>query len=129
MLPLVDVIDEYGVCIVWASMSQLSTEATAEVTVSTAHGARVREWPRMRLAGTFPNQSIQKRRSDTLSWRDRSRGDPARIGRGTRARHQLDLGGLSWINRHPDGNPCKAGAGDGLFRDPYRRWPHRRDLA
>ncbi|HZE01332.1 MAG TPA: hypothetical protein VE155_06155 [Pseudonocardiaceae bacterium] len=23
----------------------------------------------------------------------------------TRARHRLDLGGLSWINWHPDGNP------------------------
>jgi hypothetical protein len=26
----------------------------------------------------------------------------------TRAQHHLDLGGLSWIHRHPDGNPAAA---------------------
>jgi ATP-dependent exoDNAse (exonuclease V) beta subunit len=28
----------------------------------------------------------------------------------TRARHRLDLGGLSWINRHPEGNPNRIPA-------------------
>lgn len=105
---LVDVIDDHGVDVVLHTLSQLSDEASAEVTVSTVHKAKGREWSCVRIADDFPEPHDEENCDPT--------GEPlpgpidpgdARLAyvAVTRARHRLDLGGLSWVNRHPDGNP------------------------
>ncbi|MFI5615393.1 3'-5' exonuclease [Amycolatopsis sp. NPDC051903] len=112
LLPFVEVIDEHGVDVDLETLSRLTTEAHAEVTVSTAHAAKGREWSAVRIADDFPEPVDPE--NTTLD------GDPipaeiepaeARLAyvAVTRARHRLDLGGLSWINQHPDGNSTDPG--------------------
>lgn len=111
LLPLVDVIDEHGVDVVLDTLSKLSDEASAEVTVSTVHKAKGREWSSVRIADDFPEPE------DPDNVDAEGHPLPGKIDPGearlayvavTRAQHRLDLGGLSWINRHPDGNPDRS---------------------
>jgi AAA domain/UvrD-like helicase C-terminal domain len=50
---LVRLLDEYGIAIVIDALEGQSPEAAADVVVSTAHKAKGREWPTVRLAGDF----------------------------------------------------------------------------
>ena len=106
--PLVDLVDQHGVDPILAAVDQLTDEDHAQVTVSTAHKAKGREWPSVRIAGDFqpPRDSDQQDES----------GHPipgpiddaeARLAyvAVTRTRSRLDLGGLAWVDHHPDGNP------------------------
>lgn len=108
LLPLVEVIDEHGVDVVLDTLGHLSDEASAEVTVSTVHKAKGREWSSVRIAGDFP----EPQDPDNCDPEGEPLPGPIDPGEArlayvaiTRAQHRLDLGGLSWINRHPDGNP------------------------
>ncbi|AZQ40161.1 DNA helicase [Streptomyces cyaneochromogenes] len=102
--PFVDLIDTHGPDAILTAVDQLTDEQHADVTVSTAHTAKGREWPTVKIADDFPppkdtdqhdaqGQPIPEPISDT----------DARLAyvAVTRARHHLDLGGLSWINTHP----------------------------
>lgn len=51
--PLVDLVDTHGTSIILRAIDQLDDERTAEVAVSTAHKAKGREWPRVRIADDF----------------------------------------------------------------------------
>ncbi|MEU7593541.1 UvrD-helicase domain-containing protein [Streptomyces sp. NPDC039022] len=106
--PLVELVDEHGTEAVLQALDRLSEEEAAEVTVSTAHRAKGREWPTVRIADDFTGP-------DDLDERD-EHGEPlpgpvdlaeARLAyvAVTRARTRLDIGGLSWINSHPAGDP------------------------
>ena len=86
-------------------------ETDTDTTVSTIHKAKGREWSTVRIANDFPEPADPDRTDGN--------GDPlpapidpaeARLAyvAVTRAQHHLDLGGLSWIHRHPDGNPAAA---------------------
>ncbi|WP_078865954.1 UvrD-helicase domain-containing protein [Streptomyces sp. NRRL S-1448] len=108
LLPLVELVDEHGTDAVLQALDRLSPEDSAEVTVSTAHRAKGREWPSVRIADDFTGP-------DDLDECDET-GQPlpgpidvdeARLAyvAVTRARSQLDIGGLSWINGHPAGDP------------------------
>jgi hypothetical protein len=106
--PLVDLVDEHGVDAILDTVSRLSDERAAEITVSTAHKAKGREWPSVRIAEDF----VEPEDPDNLDSSGRPRPGPITQDEAhlayvavTRARHRLDLGGLSWINRHPQGNP------------------------
>jgi hypothetical protein len=110
LLPFVDVIDEHGVDVVLQTLSQLSAETAAEVTVSTAHSAKGREWSTVRIGGDFPEPTGPE--NVDLSGNPlpgKIEPEEARLAyvAVTRAQHQLDLGGLSWINQHPDGDPLR----------------------
>ncbi|MGW0314043.1 3'-5' exonuclease [Streptomyces flavidovirens] len=106
--PFVDLIDRHGTDAVLAAVDQLAPETHAQVTISTAHRAKGREWPNVRIADDFtPPKDTSKQDAN---------GDPipgpiddaeARLAyvAVTRTRDCLDLGGLSWIDRHPDGHP------------------------
>ncbi|MFD4944672.1 UvrD-helicase domain-containing protein [Streptomyces sp. NPDC058409] len=107
--PLVDLVDTHGTSIILRAIDQLDDERTAEVTVSTAHKAKGREWPRVRIADDF----IPPPDSDEHD--DKGQPLPGPIDDGearlayvavTRARHRLDIGGLAWIDHHPDGRPA-----------------------
>ncbi|MCZ4607719.1 UvrD-helicase domain-containing protein [Streptomyces sp. Lzd4kr] len=106
--PFVDLVDTHGPDAILAAVGQLADEAQADVTVSTAHTAKGREWPTVKIGDDFPapkdtddrdaqGQPIPGPVSDT----------DARLAyvAVTRAREHLDLGGLSWINTHPTSSP------------------------
>ncbi|MGX5207118.1 3'-5' exonuclease [Streptomyces violaceus] len=103
--PLVGLVDTHGADAVLAAVAHLAPEDQSEVTVSTAHKAKGREWAQVRIAGDFTPPSD---------------GPPHDTGQGTarriddkeaclayvavtRTRRRLDIGGLSWINEHPEG--------------------------
>jgi superfamily I DNA/RNA helicase len=104
--PLVDLVDRHGTDAILAAIARLDDETNAQVTVSTAHKAKGREWPRVRIAGDFPPPK------DTDQQDDNGRPIPGPVDDAearlayvavTRARHRLDREGLSWIDDHPDG--------------------------
>ncbi|MFF2510188.1 ATP-binding domain-containing protein [Streptomyces sp. NPDC058086] len=85
-------------------MDRPGPETSADITVSTVHKAKGRAWPAVRIGEDFTQPA------------EGELGRPGRISRSearlayvavTRARHQLDIGGLSWINEHPQGKPGK----------------------
>jgi superfamily I DNA/RNA helicase len=88
-----------------AAVDELTDESTADVTVSTAHKAKGREWPAVKIADDFP----EPKGTDQHDSQGRPIPEPvsdtdARLAyvAVTRARSRLDLGGLSWIDSHPD---------------------------
>ncbi|NEC91738.1 UvrD-helicase domain-containing protein [Streptomyces sp. SID12501] len=80
----------------------------ATVTVSAVHRAEGREWATVEIADDFTPSDDSD--GNDVNGRplpgpiDDAEAPVAYIAV-TRARHRLDLGGLSWI-RHPGGNPC-----------------------
>ncbi|MFF4603496.1 3'-5' exonuclease [Streptomyces sp. NPDC001339] len=89
-----------------AAVNHLTHEDQAQVTVSTAHKAKGREWPSARIASGFPPPRDSDQQDDS--------GQPipgpiddaeARLAyvAVTRTRNRLDIGGLAWIDQHPDG--------------------------
>jgi hypothetical protein len=109
--PLVDVVDDHGVEVILDTLEQLCPERDAEVTVSTIHKSKGREWTSVRIADDFPEPEDP----DHVDINGKPLPVPIDPGEArlayvavTRARHHLDLGGLSWITRHPDGNPTAA---------------------
>ncbi|HEU5475337.1 MAG TPA: UvrD-helicase domain-containing protein [Actinophytocola sp.] len=119
--PFVDVIDEHGVDVVLDVLGRLSAENLADVTVSTVHKAKGREWSTVRIANDFTEPEPDDphevdRTGEPLPGRiDAAEARLAYVAV-TRARHRLDLGGLAWINRHPDGNPDQRGGSFGQDR-------------
>ncbi|MGW6739319.1 UvrD-helicase domain-containing protein [Streptomyces sp. NPDC055025] len=105
--PFVDLIDQHGTDALLAAVDQLAHEEQTDVTVSTAHKAKGREWPNVKIADDFTPPK------DTDQHDDTGRPIPGPIDDTearlayvavTRARNCLDIGGLSWINDHPDGS-------------------------
>jgi len=102
--PFVDLIDTHGPDDILTAVDQLTNEEHADVTVSTAHTAKGREWPTVKIADDFP----PPKDTDQHDAQGRPVPEPvsdtdARLAyvAVTRARCQLDLGGLSWIGTHP----------------------------
>ncbi len=104
--PLVDLVDTHGTDTILNAIAQLAQEPRADVTISTAHKAKGREWREVRIAEDF----TPPRDSDQTD--DEGCPVPGPIDDGearlayvavTRARSRLDLGGLSWIHDHPAG--------------------------
>jgi AAA domain/UvrD-like helicase C-terminal domain len=109
--PLVEVVDEHGVDVILDTLTQLCREGDADATVSTIHRSKGREWTTVRISDDFPEPEDP----DHTDVNGKPLPVPIDPGEArlayvavTRARHHLDLGGLSWINRHPDGNPAAA---------------------
>ncbi|MEU9064999.1 UvrD-helicase domain-containing protein [Streptomyces sp. NPDC048430] len=106
--PLVDLVDTHGTGAILTAVNLLAHEDTADVTVSTAHKAKGREWNSVKIADDFapPRDSDEKDSNGEPVPRpiDEAEARLAYVAV-TRARQQLDLGGLSWVNHHPDGTP------------------------
>lgn len=105
--PLVNLVDTHGTDAILAAVAQLAPESHAQVTVSTAHKAKGREWPRVliahdfaRLEGNAPDEQTGAATSPESI--DDAEARLAYVAV-TRTRQRLDLGGLSWIHTHPDG--------------------------
>ncbi|MGW6890330.1 UvrD-helicase domain-containing protein [Streptomyces chartreusis] len=102
--PFVDLVDTHGPVAILTAVDQLTDEQHADVTVSTAHTAKGREWSTVRIADDFP----PPKDTDQHDAQGRPIPEPvsdtdARLAyvAVTRARQHLDLGGLAWINAHP----------------------------
>jgi superfamily I DNA/RNA helicase len=96
--PFVDLIDTHGPDAILAAVSELSEEAHADVTVSTAHKAKGREWPTVRIGNDFPQPQDTDPGTSTAAQAPEVSDADARLAYVaiTRARHRLDLGGLAW---------------------------------
>ncbi|MDN0195916.1 MULTISPECIES: UvrD-helicase domain-containing protein [Streptomyces] len=101
--PFVDLVDTHGPEAILAAVDKLTDEDDADVIVSTAHKAKGREWPTVRIGDDFP----PPKDSDQQDSESRPIPEPvsdtdARLAyvAVTRARRHLDLGGLSWIDSH-----------------------------
>jgi N12 class adenine-specific DNA methylase len=104
----VRLIDNHGPAAVISAIASLREEDRAEVTVSTAHKAKGREWRRVRIAGDFREPKP-----------DEQTGGPGKIPRPdamlayvavTRARELLDRGSLTWIDNYADSHPISTQA-------------------
>lgn len=104
--PFVDLIDEHGPEAILAAVDRLTPETGADVTVSTAHRAKGREWNTVRIAPDFtPPKDTDQKDANGRPVPGPIDDTEARLAyvAVTRARTRLDLGGLSWIHDHPDG--------------------------
>jgi len=108
--PFVDLGDTHGTDAILAAVARLAPEHQAEVTVSTAHKAKGREWAHVKIADDFTPPK------DTDQHDDTGRAVPGPIDDSearlayvavTRTRCLLDIGGQSWIHDHPDGTPLQ----------------------
>ncbi|MFJ5592431.1 UvrD-helicase domain-containing protein [Streptomyces noursei] len=125
LLPLVELVDDHGADAVLRAMEQLSPERSAQVTVSTAHRAKGREWASVRIADDFTApDDLDECDEDGAPLPGPVDLDEARLAyvAVTRARSQLDIGGLTWINTHPAGDPRP---GSPRHRDDRRPLPRR----
>jgi superfamily I DNA/RNA helicase len=102
--PFVDLVETHGPEAILTAVDELIDEEHADVTVSTAHKAKGREWPTVRIGEDFP----PPKDTHQLDAQGHSIPEPvketdARLAyvAVTRARQRLDLGGLSWIDTLP----------------------------
>ncbi|HEY8986386.1 MAG TPA: UvrD-helicase domain-containing protein [Streptomyces sp.] len=107
--PLVNLVDTHGTDAILTAVARLAPEPHAQVTVSTAHKAKGREWPRILIADDFARLEDQTTDGQTNTTRPPDPIDDAEARLAyvavTRTRQRLDLGGLSWVHDHPDGTP------------------------
>lgn len=102
--PLVDLVDTHGTGAILSAVHHLNSEDSADVTVSTAHKAKGREWDSVRIADDFtpPREERDDNGQPVPGRIDEAEARLAYVSV-TRARRRLDLGGLSWIHSHPEG--------------------------
>jgi AAA domain-containing protein/UvrD-like helicase family protein len=114
LLPLVDAVDQHGVDTILNAVGRLSDEAGADVTVSTAHRAKGREWGTVRVGDDFTEPERPHRGGSAPSGPSAISAEEARVAyvAVTRARYRLDLGGLAWINDHPQGRDPRPSVRD-----------------
>ncbi|WP_316735421.1 UvrD-helicase domain-containing protein [Streptomyces mirabilis] len=105
--PFANLVDEHGPEAILLAVGRLVPEDHAQVTVSTVHKAKGREWARVRIAPDFTPPP------DTDDIDASGRPIPRAIDEAearlayvavTRARRHLDPSGLAWVSQHPD-NP------------------------
>ncbi|MFJ6729568.1 UvrD-helicase domain-containing protein [Streptomyces sp. NPDC091281] len=102
---IVQLVDTYGPDQIIAAVDRLSSEQDAKVTVSTAHKAKGREWPSVRIGKGFVAPSVD---DDGLQ-RSLNSGEARLIYVAvTRARHALDIDAIGWIDAY---ETAMAGAG------------------
>lgn len=101
--PFVELVDTHGPEAIIAAVDALIDEAKAEVTVSTAHKAKGREWPKVRIADDFPPPGSNQQDDSGRPIPEPVSDTDARLAyvAVTRARRHLDLGGLEWIESYP----------------------------
>lgn len=102
--PFVNLVDGHGPDAILAAVDRLVPESRAQITVSTAHKAKGREWPHVRIAADFtPPADTDELDAEGRPVPGPIDPDEARLAyvAVTRARHHLDPAGLAWLDRHP----------------------------
>ncbi|WP_055567762.1 UvrD-helicase domain-containing protein [Streptomyces atriruber] len=105
--PLVDLVDTHGPDAILAAVAGLAPENSADITVSTAHKAKGREWASVRIADDFgppapPADGPQQPAAPPAV--DDAEARLAYVAV-TRTRTRLDRGGLCWIDHSTNGTP------------------------
>lgn len=97
--PLVGLVDTHGPDAILTAVTRLAPESTADITVSTAHKAKGREWSTVRIADDFapPPPPADSPRTSAPPAIDDAEARLAYVAV-TRTRARLDRGGLSWID-------------------------------
>ncbi|MBB4920990.1 UvrD-helicase domain-containing protein [Streptosporangium saharense] len=94
---LVKLVDDHGTATLINAARRLVEEDQADLTISTAHKGKGREWASVRIAPDFREPKVDED------------GRPGRVPAGearlayvavTRAQKHLDRGGLAWIDQH-----------------------------
>ncbi|MEU5335658.1 UvrD-helicase domain-containing protein [Streptomyces asoensis] len=105
--PLINLVDTHGADAILDAVARLTPETHAQVTVSTAHKAKGREWNSVLIADDFDRTEASRTREQAGTPPPPDPVDDAEARLAyvavTRTRQRLDLGGLSWIRHHPDG--------------------------
>ncbi|MGP3967406.1 UvrD-helicase domain-containing protein [Streptomyces sp. 6N223] len=102
LAPLVEVVEQHGTRAILAAVDQLAPEEYAQVTVSTAHKAKGREWPTVRISADFTPDDAEEASDETNEDGQPPPSidpDEARLAyvAVTRARYHLDPGELASI--------------------------------
>lgn len=92
---LVKLIDEHGTGRILAAADALSSETTADLVVSTAHKAKGREWPTVRIHGDFRAPKPDEKTGHVILRREEGRLAYVAV---TRARQVLDCSALDWVH-------------------------------
>ncbi|MFD7626766.1 UvrD-helicase domain-containing protein [Streptomyces sp. NPDC059851] len=105
---IVHLVDAYGPDRIIEAVNGLSPEEAAEVTVSTAHKAKGREWPSVRIGKGFMAPSVD----DEGLQRPLSQAEARLIYVAvTRARQLLDPDGIAWIDDYETTTAATGGDG------------------
>jgi superfamily I DNA/RNA helicase len=104
--PLVDLVDTHGTDAILNAVVHLLPEQHADVTVSTAHKAKGREWARVKIADDFTPRTITDLQGTTDHSQTQTQApllmddSEARLAyvAVTRAQQRLDIGGLAWAH-------------------------------
>jgi hypothetical protein len=96
----VRLIDSHGPDVVIATVDRLVSEDRADVVVSTAHKAKGREWPSVRIAGDFREPKATETDPEPEIPRDDAMLAYVAV---TRAQAALDRDGLAWVDRWVSG--------------------------
>jgi ATP-dependent exoDNAse (exonuclease V) beta subunit len=102
LAPLVEVVEQHGTRAILTAVDKLVPEQYADVTVSTAHKAKGREWPTVRISADFAPEDTGETDEDGHPVAAPIDPDEARLAyvAVTRARLHLDLGGLDFEDGH-----------------------------
>lgn len=92
---LVKLIDDYGTTSIIEAAAALAGEDAAELVVSTAHKAKGREWPKVRIHHDFQPPKPDPKTGLSVLRREEARLAYVAV---TRARQQLDCTALNWID-------------------------------
>ncbi|MFD3835356.1 UvrD-helicase domain-containing protein [Streptomyces sp. NPDC058642] len=92
---LVKLVDEHGPARIVAAADGLVSEQQAELVVSTAHKAKGREWPCVRIHGDFRAPKPDEKTGLVILPREEARLAYVAV---TRAREQLDDTALAWVS-------------------------------
>ena len=93
---LVGLIDDNGVDAIIKAADSLASEEQAELVVSTAHKAKGREWPRVRIHADFKCPKPDPATKNIILRREEGRLAYVAV---TRAREVLDAAALSWVHQ------------------------------
>lgn len=92
---MVKLINEHGTERILAAAAELATEKQADLVVSTAHRAKGREWPTVRIHSDFRSPKPDPKTGNIILPREEGRLAYVAV---TRARERLDCEALAWVD-------------------------------
>lgn len=95
LLRLVKLIDEHGTDRILAAADALASEPNSDLVVSTAHKAKGREWPTVRIHSDFRAPKPDPKTGNIILPREEGRLAYVAV---TRARERLDCEALAWVD-------------------------------
>ena len=121
----VKLIDDYGIETVMNVADKSVDEKYADVIVSTAHKSKGREWASVKIANDFREPTNE---DGTPSDPIKSECNLAYVSV-TRAKNQLDRGGLSWVDNYIDSRPEEKTIPKGIRIARERRMRQQQEQA